>query len=338
MSRRAKDIKPRPVTWLYADRIPLGMLTVVAGPANVGKGLFASHLSAEVSKAGGVVLYSAIEDDEEQMIRPRLEAVGANLNKVWLHRLHFPDDLEPLAEYVAAKGVKLVILDPWSAHLGRGVSRFSDAIRDVTTPLSKIAETYGCSIVIMEHTIKRVSRTAFPLSAIGGSGSGLTAACRMGFIFGTDPDNEERKVLACVKHNIRPKADAMIFDVNVETLPIVGDIAWLDYDGEEVFDPMRLLVLPKDDSGSRGKPGRAPEKRARASEWLTLYLYQAGGPVRASNVMQDAKDADISAKTLRNASQECKIEKHPPGGGRNCTWDIPAATRKAIDDELKNNG
>ena len=331
---RAKDIEPRPVSWLYAERVPLGMLTVVAGPANVGKGLLATHLAAEVSKAGGTVVYSAIEDDAAMMVRPRLEAAGADLGRVWLPRLHFPDHIEGLAEYIAEKEVRLVILDPWSAHLGRGLSRFSDSIRDVTTPLSKMAEVYDCSIVIMEHTLKRISKNAFPLAAIGGSGSGLVAACRMGFIFGTDPDDDTRKIFACVKYNIRDRPEAMVFDVNVETLPIVGDIAWLDYAGDEEFDPMRLLVR---DTEKGAKPGRVPEKRARAAEWLTLYLYQ-NGRVKASTIFEDAKQTGITMKTLRNATEDVKVEKQPPGGGRNCTWDIPAETRKAIDDEVKSNG
>jgi len=91
------------------------------------------------------------------------------------------------------------------------------------------------------------------------------------------------------------------------------------------------------DTEKGAKPGRVPEKRARAAEWLTLYLYQ-NGRVKASTIFEDAKQTGITMKTLRNATEDVKVEKQPPGGGRNCTWDIPAETRKAIDDEVKSNG
>jgi hypothetical protein len=63
--------------------------------------------------------------------------------------------------------------------------------------------------------------------------------------------------------------------------------------------------------------------RAAAAEWLTNYLAAAAGPVQSGKIMEDAKQFGMALKTLRRAADEMAIVKCPPGGGRNCTWDLP---------------
>jgi hypothetical protein len=104
---------------------------------------------------------------------------------------------------------------------------------------------------------------------------------------------------------------------------------------ECIFDPMRLLV---DDPKNR-KLGRPDDRRAAACEWLTNYLYTAftaglpaitgihkpvakGGGVPAGRLFEDAKQAGLSEKTCRRAKDEMGVEVHPPGGGRNATWNL----------------
>lgn len=322
----ASQIEPREVKWLYKDRIPLGMLTIVAGKPDQGKGLFSAYLAADVSKRGGNVLYSAIEDDAAMMTRPRLEAAGADLDRVLVWRFRVPLQYDELVNHVIDNEINLVVMDPFAGHLSGNTSRHSDKIRDVTTPLAKLAEDTGCSFLIIEHALKRVSPNAHPLAAIGGAGSGLPAAARMAFIFGTDPDDADRKVLACVKHNIREQPKALAYEVDTDELPVVGDVANLVLQGEVEFDARRLLSVEKGD----GKPGRKPDKRAAAAEWLTTYLFSQGKPIKAGDVMEDGKQYGLASKTIRRAADDMGVVRKPPGGGRNCTWELPAEVVKAM--------
>jgi putative DNA primase/helicase len=322
---RSSEVKPKKVTWLWRERIPEGALAVVAGKPDQGKGLFAVHVSAEVSQRGGNVLYSAPEDAHDLMTRPRLEAAGADLERVLLWRFTLPEQFEECAGHVIDNDVRLLILDPFNAHLGRGVSRHSDTVRTVTGPLTKLAEATGCSILIIEHALKRPPASGDPLASIGGSGSGLVAATRMGFVFGVDPEDSERRILCNVKSNLRERAKALAFETDTDELPIVGEVPSLILQGECEFDAMRLLS-----SKGTTKVGRRPDKRAAAAEWLTQYLAAAGKPVKAGEVIEDGKQHALAAKTVRRAADDMGVVKTPPGGGRNCTWQLPAEVLKAL--------
>lgn len=325
---RAEDVRPESVSWLWRERIPRGMISIIAGRPDQGKGLVSTLIAAEVSQTRlvdvqtgetrfGNVLYSAIEDSHGLMTRPRLEAAGANLDTVHLWRFQIPAQLAELEAIVIDKSIDLVVIDPFAAHLSNGVSRHSDNIRNVLNPLSELLEATGAAMVIVEHVLKRVPQTGHPLQAIGGSGSGVVAASRMAFLLGIDPADEDRRVLAAVKHNICEKPRALAFDIDTETIEEVGDVPMLVFDSEVDFDAMRLVQ-----TSQPGKVGRPPDKRAAAAEWLTNYLH-ASGPIMAGKVIEDAKQYGMTTKTLRRAANDMGIVRTPPGGGRNCTWELP---------------
>jgi hypothetical protein len=209
---RADRVKAEKVSWLWRERIPYGMLSVVAGRPDQGKGLFAAHVAAEASRKGIRVLYSAAEDSHGLMTRPRLEAAEAKLENIHLARFTLPRDFTWLTEQVVKHRTRLIIIDPLASHLGGGVSRHSDNIRTVTGPLAALAERTNCAVIIVEHALKKVGAGSHPLNAIGGSGSGLPAAARIAYLFGADPDDPDRRILAVAKCNIREKPEAIAFE------------------------------------------------------------------------------------------------------------------------------
>lgn len=327
---KASGLAPRRVRWLWRNRIPQGMITIIAGKPDQGKGLFACHVAAEVSRKGGQVLFSASEDDPEQMTRPRLQAAGANLDNIQVYQDGFvfgpekdlPEQMAEFEERIVDGKIKLVVIDPFNDHLA-GISRFSDNVRRVTQPLKQIARRTGCSIIVIEHALKRVPKKSHPLGAIGGSGSGLPAASRAAYIFGKDPKDPDRRLLVKAKLNVAelPSNAAIEFELDTEELDVVGDMPCLIAHGETEFDPMDLLTT---DEGE-GNVGPKPDKRAEAAQWLIEYLTAAGGPVAAGQLKEDAKlVGHISRNTLRRAADEdVKVVKNPPGGGPKCTWDLP---------------
>jgi hypothetical protein len=319
--KRAADIQAKPVDWLWQDRIPRGAITTIAGKADQGKGLLMAHLAAEVSKAGGRVLYSAAEDSDEMVTRPRLEAAGARLDQVFMWNFQLPRHWHELAEIVVDSQIDLIVVDPFNAHLSNGISRFGDNERQVLTPMARLLETTQCALVIVEHALKGTKARSHPLDCIGGTSSGLVAASRAAFVFGRDPDDIEKRVMAPAKFNLGLWPKAMSFDLDVEDIDEVGDVPFLMADEElDAFDPMAMLAaVPQQTSGV----GRPPAKRAAAAEWLTTYLADAGAPVLASTVQEDAKQWNLNRKTLLRAADDMGVVKAPPGGGRNCTWELP---------------
>ena len=86
------DVAHVPLEWLWNKRFPLGKVSVIAGDPGVGKSLLTLDFAARVScgrawpngdscKKGSVIVLSA-EDDCGDTIRPRLEAMGADLRNI----------------------------------------------------------------------------------------------------------------------------------------------------------------------------------------------------------------------------------------------------------------
>jgi hypothetical protein len=94
------------------------------------------------------------------------------------------------------------------------------------------------------------------------------------------------------------------------------------FDEEVVFDPMRLFQ-GRTAPGKRGAPN---DKRAAAAEWLTTYLAE-NGPTQAGTVMEDAKQWNMSRKTLERAAADMGVEKT---AGRNSKWDLPDEVKEAL--------
>jgi hypothetical protein len=339
---KAKDIRSRKVEWLWKERIPRGMMTIVGGRPDQGKGLFCAHLAAEVSnmkiedpRTGRVrranVLYSAAEDDSAVMTKPRLEAAGADLGHIDLWRFRLPAQIDELEAWLTKGRIDLLIVDPLAAHLSGGVSRHSDNIRTVLNPLTDLIEETRTAVVIVEHVLKRIPQSGHPLAAIGGSGSGLVAASRMAYLFGADPSDSDKRYLCAVKHNICEKPTEVAFNVDTVDLDI-GEIAMLSYEGETAFSPMNFLV-----HDTRRKMGRPADKKAAAAEWLTKTLWRAhrktGKGILAKDLYEDAKQYMINAKTLRSSASDIEVVRTPSGGGPKVVWTLPEEVIDLLTDE-----
>src|SRR5581483_11459691 len=91
------DLQSRPLSWLWPGRLALGKLAMLDGDPGLGKSLVTLDLCARLSKgrafpdgAAGPGRAAAIvfngEDSAEHTIRPRLQALGADLKRVFVLR------------------------------------------------------------------------------------------------------------------------------------------------------------------------------------------------------------------------------------------------------------
>jgi hypothetical protein len=150
IARPASAYFTAPVDWLWEGRVPCGALTVLDGDPGLGKSTITLDLAARVSRGyamppdGGkdgtppanVVILSA-EDDPARTIRPRLEAAGADLDRVQIvegistggdgDRFPIlPYDLVALEQFIAVIRARLAIVDPFMAYLGDGIDTHKD--------------------------------------------------------------------------------------------------------------------------------------------------------------------------------------------------------------------
>ena len=100
----ASHVVERDIDWLVEGRIPSGMVTLIAGRPGGGKSLVTAWLAAQVSKAGGPVIFSNLEDLRAQTSKPRLRIAGANLDLIhfWTPKLTTPEGIALLEAFVVA--------------------------------------------------------------------------------------------------------------------------------------------------------------------------------------------------------------------------------------------
>jgi predicted ATP-dependent serine protease len=175
---RASEIVARNVEWLWPDRVPLGMTSVFAGFPGVGKSTILYDLSARISREGRAVLIATAEDHLAHVVRPRLEAAGADLDLVHVvdADITLPEGIGELRKIVTELDVSLVILDPLVAFISEKVNSHRDHhVRRVLAPLAELAEETKAAIVVVIHTNK--GNDTEPLMRISGS-IGFTGAAR----------------------------------------------------------------------------------------------------------------------------------------------------------------
>src|SRR6266851_5922168 len=166
------QLTARSVNWLWPGRLAWGKLAILDGDPDQGKSLVTLDLCARLSTgrpwpdgsdspgpANSIVFNS--EDDDETTIIPRLQALGADLGRVYVHDrdepepLCLPGSLASLEQDICLTGAKLVVLDPIVSFLDRRSASGGDAnIRRALMPLANLAHRYQCVMLMIRHLIK----------------------------------------------------------------------------------------------------------------------------------------------------------------------------------------
>lgn len=165
------------------------------------------------------------EDDAANTVRPRLDVAGADVARV--HQLigtRDPDkegirlfclsDVITLREALEATGARLVVIDPFAAHIGGKDSHRDEQMRMLLTPLAELARRYSAAIMIVRHLRKSGGQ-----AATAGAGTvGITGAARSVLLVGKDLDDPDARVLAVSKGNLAAPAESLSF--TVDTIPV----------------------------------------------------------------------------------------------------------------------
>ncbi|GIW82601.1 MAG: hypothetical protein KatS3mg105_4408 [Gemmatales bacterium] len=333
------SVHAEPVSWLWPGWIPRGTLTLMDGDPGLGKSTLTLDLAARVSRGwemppaagpcvgaepGGVLLLSA-EDDLARVIRPRLDAAGADVSRI--HALQaiavgderrppiLPADLVRIEPLIGDYGIELVIVDPFMAFLDATIDSHRDHdVRRCLHALKELAERSGVAILLIRHLNKLNHSTAMYR---GGGSIGIIGAVRSGLIVGRDPHNEHVRVLASVKSNLGPVPRSLAY-----ALEPCGDVARIGWIGETDLGPDDILARPE-------KPRTAFAER-EAEEWLRSQL--AAGPVSAAELVDKAEADGISKRTLDRAKKAIGVRSSKNSFTGEWHWELPNSTEDCHED------
>jgi hypothetical protein len=340
----ASKVKRERAEWLMPERVPLGMVTVVAGVGGLGKSQWTCGLASRVSRGkhgrppAAVLLLNA-EDSWSLTIKPRLEAARADLDLVQFVNiasedgddgLTIPDDVFELGRLVAEHRAELVIVDTLVAHLPTGIDSHKDqSVRRALAPLHRLAEKQRCAVAALVHLNK--AQGISPLMRLGGS-VGFGNAARSVLLLERDPDDPEgeegkRRVLAHIKCNVAPLAPSLLYQVAPILLP-AGD-------GNPETETSRLELLGESAHNGRSLLAAVNEEERSAVDEAIAYLEaELGDGARhlAADLLRDARKIGISEPTLRRARKRLGILTEKAGLRGGWEWWLPKASTGDDDD------
>ena len=331
--RKMSEIEPQPINWLWEDYIAKGTFTLITGEPDLGKSQITLSMTAIVTTGGnwpvsgekceeGNVIILSDEDNLEKTIRPRLEANGANLEKI--HYLdgigkgdsnsdcelfNLKSNLTQLETMInEIKGISMIVIDPLSAYLA-GVDTYNNKdVRSMLAPLSKLAGRYDIAIVCVEHPPKSSNGRA--MNQVGGS-IAFVAASRSAYLVSKDPEDEERRLFLKIKNNLSNYSGGISFTVESHKLPNgigISKVLWGD-------EPVKITA---DEVLAYYNQTEFQHKKESRKKWLQEEL--ADGPKNAAEVEKKALTQGMTQKQLRTAKEYAGVssDKTDFDGG----WDL----------------
>ena len=171
------DVPMQSVAWLVPQLLPLGEVSLLGADGGTGKGIWQAQLIAYVTagktsgffplppQQTGKVLLLAGEDDPGKVLKARLLAAGADMNRVLVLTAddYFAKTGQPLtlkdqalADFAAKAGPLLLIVDPLQSFLPAGVEMASrNQMRSILLPLKAIAAAQQCAVLLVMHSNKK---------------------------------------------------------------------------------------------------------------------------------------------------------------------------------------
>jgi hypothetical protein len=245
-----------------------------------------------------VVLVSA-EDRPETTIKPRLVAMGANIDRITIVKAKYilrepgkrpvvhPATLQDLGYWheVFARikahiwqDATLFIVDPIPSYLGRGVNDAKNTeLRAVLEPfVDSVIAPRNIAFVANTHLNKSIDQRT-PVHRITGSVAYANIP-RNVHIVARDPDNPERRFFKQVKTNDSPDTLALAF--TIESIQVTCDNGEVTETVQPVFEANGVEInLAEVVAGEKRKRGPAPSRTREIAEWLFDYLSAANPPI-----------------------------------------------------------
>lgn len=340
-AKRLSDVVLKVLNWLWRGFLPVGKVVCLYGIGGVGKTTIIIDLVARLTtkaifpdgstnETSGTVVFLTGEDGVADTVLPRLLAAGGDPSKVFVldsiftlrdkpHILNLSDIAsvscleEKLTEF---PGLVLLVIDPITGFMGGADSHKIGDVRGCLSPLIRIADNLGITIVFIHHCNKSVSQSAAHRA------SGSTAfidAVRTAIMCCQNPDDpKNRRVLSVTKSNLAEIPPGIGYTLRTAPGMDVARVEWES--GRVSLSADELLAASQGDG-----------METTAEDFLRELL--ADGPMAARDVMTVIRDNGYSPKCIRRAFEYIggKPRKGDFKGG--WVWELPGEPKIPQDSE-----
>jgi hypothetical protein len=304
----ASTIEPRAIDWLWKHYIARGELSLLAGEGGLGKGLFGLWLAAALTtggeKADGsgrfpdpaftppgktVAILSA-EDDPATILRPRLDALGADCKRVafFTPRVTVREEGQPARRLMASlqdlgiwaerlrrnPQIRLLIIDGLPAQLGRGVndSKNNEVRAVLESFIEAIVRPHRVAMLGITHLNKGADQRNANNRILGSVAYANLA--RNVHIVARDPDDPKRRLVLPSKRNNCPE-DTPGLAFRIEPREIINADGEVIETAIPVFEDGPVVADINDVMGggtSRHASGRPATVSPDLARWLVRFL------------------------------------------------------------------
>jgi hypothetical protein len=308
--------------------IPLRTLSVVCGRQGLGKSAITCEFTGRLTRDGYGVIFLAEEDEAGAVIRPRLEAADADLDRVFTvdavrdakgRGVLLPRDTDELGRLAKEENVRLVVIDPWTNHLDvADVDKGN--VRDALMPVVRVARAVGLVVLLVAHPTKRADGD--PLDQIAHA-SAVSQIARSAYFLtldpeaegGADPKKNPHRLLTHCKSNLMPYGQTLRYRIETRILPADGDqpevatalavpAGTSDLDYLTIREQVRRLQNPiRDDR---------PTAQGNATSWLRDYLAD-GQPHDRDALLTDGEEAGHAPRTVQRAARTMGVTQTRQG-------------------------
>jgi len=299
------DVTSSEVSWLWFPYIAKGKMTILEGEEGIGKSWLCCALAAGVStgrlfndedfESSNVLLLSA-EDGAGDTIRPRLEMLDANINRIFAIDETFVFENKTfikLQEKIYETKAALVIIDPLFAYVSANTDiNQANKCRSITKRLAEIAAKTNCAIVAVRHIGKAKGNGDARAAGLGSID--IRAAARSVLLVGKDPDDSRRAIFQ-TKNNLAKPGKPIGYEIKDDRF---------NWTGETDLTIGRVLGSPSNDSS------RAEQNEV--IEFLTEALKDGERP--AGEVKQEASELGFTEQNLKTARHKLGVKSKKVGG------------------------
>ena len=322
------DIVEKPISWLWRGVLAKGEISLIAGPAGLGKSTITQDIAARVTSGDywptskerapvGNVIILSLEDDPAARIKPRMIEAGADISRVKViegvldaksgDTFNLAQHIPLLAEAIETVGnVSLVLIDPVTAYMGALNSNELSAVRPVMTALKNLAVRYGTAILLVSHLNKNENGAA--INRVQGSGAWVQAA-RAYYMVERDKSDPNRRLMSPAKVNNGRDDQGYAFHLESRKRPTGDDVQKAIWDGRVQSTTADQLLAENATDGS---------KLAEAIEFLQYHL--GDGPVAYAEIKTRATKDGIAFATLYRARDKLGVVS--VGSGSSITWSL----------------
>lgn len=318
------SVQPREAEYLAEPYLPRGMITILAGHAGQGKTTLALWLASHVSNGDlmpggkpGNVYYFTTENDESIVLRPRLEAMDARLDRVMVMRsdarqLTLTDPRLFEMHKIFDGKPDLIVFDPVQSYVGKKLDmNRTDDVRFMMDNLNKLLHATNAAVVLICHTKKApMGFNGRPCELINGSSDFVNAARSVCFL-GRDPARPDVCVVAQEKNSLGLPGASLAFTIGED-----GAVHWSDEECELIA--AQILTY----SDEKRRHAARPSERAQAA---LRDLLAKNEKMRSTDILEACAKQGISRSAVYRARDELPIQKQRTGMGS--FWSMPAKSQ-----------